>query len=1039
MHKRPFLEVAAAIGAMIALYAATNLFLIRHYYYAVIHADESIHLAASLDFYRAFKAFFFEPSAIKELQDYFIRFVYPPFFYICVSLVNIFIGFGKMQVAMGNLFFVMILFVSTYCLGKKLSGEYRTGLYAAFICGMYPMIFSLSGFAMLDLPLTAMVTLCFCSLVYADGFESPRESVLFGICLGLALFTKWTAPFFIAGPFIYAVIRALSERQNRLRKIRNISFSLAAAALISNWWYVHQITSAYFIRRDKLESFCRFGTAITERTHPFYTLEGISFYARTFFPYQLSLFFSVFFLFGLILFLRSPSRHKVFLFAWIILPYALLTLIISKSPRYIMPVLPAMALITAMGIRSIRFLRLRNWLVVLSVCIGIAQYCLLSFVPSAARFLNSGIGVAAVREIFYSGLLAYKDYFSFDWLRYYKNEYRERGELELVFGEIFSRYKKQVAPARTLHIGIVWPSTIWGERTVFTPYPIAHRGEDIEVTGFYENHKVFIDRAKLFDLLVLKVSGSNWPLRQEMVEDFNKCNIEAFNTLKPQEIDGFLQLFLNFRERYLPVEMMKIGHGSYVYILLRKGHIEDASVVLPYYRTSAVLEKGKTRLIFNDGYISVSYAGKNITANEGFFLSFVSENVRRDNLQASWNVESATSDTLVAVASWPDIPIKEVWRFGITENSLQWQAELVTDKEVTLKDLNAKVSLDKEYIAWSDYYEDGRLLETSAVTSERPHDLVMYAGVLGLDAEPGKGPGLPSLVLDIRDNSFLPFYSLYRVVEFAHKDRQSTEFICYSQKKPIRFQKGSQEVASLRIDFFPDERQARDFRMQVRPAGEFGEGEARFFFDAGKIRIFWEGKELTAENGLYFQIKTPSGDRLTTGAYWDLDKESQNKLVARLVWPDLPVIHHLTIQTSGNTAVFSVETELLESVPLQEESFVVMLNDAFDRYLIPELNETGEFPSLRKEGVAWDGVWGTEEGRVSSIAALNSQDKTGVTLSCVAKGRDNYSLVVSNTNKQYGARALVYAHKNTAPPPLSAGIRPFGVFSVCVTQEETLP
>ena len=1038
MNMRPRIVVASAIGAILASYGAINLFLLSRYYQAVIHADESFHLVASLDLYRIFTFSFPEKLPLSQVAKIFVGFAYPPFFYICAALANLPGGFTKAHTVTANLLFVYTLLAAVYLSGKKLSGNWRTGLYAAFICAMFPMVFAMSGFVMLDLPLTAMVALTFCSLVYAQDFKSRRQSVLFGICLGAALLTKWTAPLFIVGPFIYALVFALRPPEGRLQKIRNILLAFAAAALVANWWYTYHVFSAYFLRRDKIETFFIAGRATTEKTLSFHSFNGILYYARNLFPYQLSLFYSLLFFIGLIVCMRSRFRSWGALALWVAVPYAAFTLIPNKSPRYLMPVLPALALIIAFGISRIPLKRARRPIIAFSVCFGILQFFMLSFIPSV-RISEPGPLKALVRGLFYSGIESYENYFSFDWLRYYKTEYREQGQINTDLLTMLSGYRKRLAPQRPLCVGVIWPSTVWGERSVRIPYPVSYLGANIDMAGFYENTVKFLRQADDFDVLLLKAAQNDWPSRREIAEDFRSCNIEAFNRLAPGDLQAFERLFAGLRERFAPVRRIKTGHGSYFYVLLKRDVLGDDLRAVPYKAHSAVLEAGATRLIFEDGKLSVFYAGKQVTENEGLLFSFSLGNQRRNNLEAVWEVKSLNPEELVALASWPGSPVRQEWKLGITENSLRWHVRFILDERLVLEDINAKVLLSKDYGEWSDCYESGALVRPHFNAEESSQGLRMYSGVLGLSGVSARQDRMPRLALDVRANPLALSYSLHRIIDREHQGAEKTEFVCHNHREKLELPKGDSDALLMNVFFFREDKDRDEFLSRIRPEGEVGEGNLRFFFDKGAGRIFWKGEELTKGFNFYLQLRNPAASFFSTDMEWEQQKLSQARLRARGRHAGLPVAYLLAVESAGDDALaFNIEAEFLESMAAPEESLIVMLIDAFDRFSIPSIGEEGVF-AIRKGDEGWESPWGTEEGRVDAISAVDSAAGRTITLSCVSPESRDYSLVISNTNRRHQARALIYTRKRPAAHTVSPGVYPFPALQITLEEQQAQP
>ncbi|MDD5255171.1 MAG: hypothetical protein PHR11_03860, partial [Candidatus Omnitrophica bacterium] len=153
----------------------------------------------------------------------------------------------------------------------------------------------------------------------------------------------------------------------------------------------------------------------------------------------------------------------------------------------------------------------------------------------------------------------------------------------------------------------------------------------------------------------------------------------------------------------------------------------------------------------------------------------------------------------------------------------------------------------------------------------------------------------------------------------------------------------------------------------------------------------------------------------------------------------LPVAYLLAVEGAGDDALaFNIEAEFLEGVAAPEESLIVMLIDAFDRFSIPSIGEEGNF-AIRKGDEEWESPWGTEEGRVDAISAVDSVNGRTLTFSCVSPESRDYSLVISNTNRKHQARALVYTRKYPPTQPVSPGAYAFPAFKITLEQQKAQP
>ncbi len=108
---------------------------------------------------------------------------------------------------MSNAVFIVILLFSVYGIGKRMYGR-STGLLAAFLVSMYPVLFGISRLSYVDYALTAMVSLIIYFLVRTEGFVHRRHSVFLGLSLGVGALTKWPVMAFVTVPIVYVAFRS---------------------------------------------------------------------------------------------------------------------------------------------------------------------------------------------------------------------------------------------------------------------------------------------------------------------------------------------------------------------------------------------------------------------------------------------------------------------------------------------------------------------------------------------------------------------------------------------------------------------------------------------------------------------------------------------------------------------------------------------------------------------------------------------------------------------------------------------------------------
>jgi len=278
--------------------------------------------------------------------------------------------------------FYSILIFSVYGIGKKLFNR-NTGLLASFIVTMYPIVLNplfthehMGRAFNIDIPLAAMVSLSLYTLLLTEHFRNRKYSILFGITLGLGWLTKFTFPLWVIGPVALIVITSLMEMirekgsvRNMIRfkgQIPNILCSLIAFASIAiHYWLVNSNVFALYLEQAE--------TIVHGGPYIFHLNMGITF---------LFLILAIIALLYVIYLVISKSiklESVIFLLLWFTVSYVILTITSTHQTRYLMPILPAVALVSAVALEKIRFNKLKAALISLVVIFGLVQFFAYSY------------------------------------------------------------------------------------------------------------------------------------------------------------------------------------------------------------------------------------------------------------------------------------------------------------------------------------------------------------------------------------------------------------------------------------------------------------------------------------------------------------------------------------------------------------------------------------------------------------------------------------------------------------------------------------
>lgn len=299
--------------------------------------------------------------------------VYPPLVYLVSA------PFGALLWPTADVFtgvitgFLALLLYATYRIGRALGGR-SVGLLAAFTISMAPIIYGLSRHFLLDVPLTALVALSVWLLLEIVRRADWRVAAAGGLVLGLGLLTKWTFVFFVAGPFLVIAIDASGGRARR------VLWCLALAALIgavvgAPWYVASWGTQLATLREVNVAAY-----PVAEGDPIVGSVASWMYYVQALLNHQFLLPLTVLLIIAVVVLARDrqgPWRSSVtmrVLIAWLVVSFLVFALIYNKDERFTIPLLPALALFTALGIARVRRLVLRRVLIVLIVACTAVQF-----------------------------------------------------------------------------------------------------------------------------------------------------------------------------------------------------------------------------------------------------------------------------------------------------------------------------------------------------------------------------------------------------------------------------------------------------------------------------------------------------------------------------------------------------------------------------------------------------------------------------------------------------------------------------------------
>src|SRR5579872_1459095 len=168
--------------------------------------DPSGHAAIALAIYNDLISFQF--NKILVVSGY-----YPIFIHTLTAFILLLAGIHlEIFSAISTIFYLLTICV-LYLYTNLLFKSSRVALLSATLFSLFPIVSHYSHFYILDIPLIFFVVLSAYLLEKTRNFQNIKYTVIFFICLGIMMMTKWTGFVFILIFIFTKLWRAIEEKR----------------------------------------------------------------------------------------------------------------------------------------------------------------------------------------------------------------------------------------------------------------------------------------------------------------------------------------------------------------------------------------------------------------------------------------------------------------------------------------------------------------------------------------------------------------------------------------------------------------------------------------------------------------------------------------------------------------------------------------------------------------------------------------------------------------------------------------------------------
>lgn len=333
--------------------------------------DQSAHLLIAHKFHQLLN----QPQKLSLTKLLGVTNYWPPFFHFSAALVTRIIGFSSDTVALTNFLFLIFLAIALFKIGENWFSP-AAGLLAVFLTLMSPLVFGLVRDNLVDFCLLSTIVCIQYLIIKSRGGWDKKYGLLLGLSIGCSLLTKWTSPVFFAFTAMFVFLETWVKQKKPFTGalIRALIVIFVASAIFLPW-YLKNLTDfrvgaqhALFVD-SRLEG------------DPISFWPSLTWYLLILKEVIITNWLLPFFLLGLIFYFVWEKNKEALIFslAWICPALFVFIIIPNKDARFILPLLPALALLSAAGLNSFPWKKSRLILMIILIVLASYQFVAISF------------------------------------------------------------------------------------------------------------------------------------------------------------------------------------------------------------------------------------------------------------------------------------------------------------------------------------------------------------------------------------------------------------------------------------------------------------------------------------------------------------------------------------------------------------------------------------------------------------------------------------------------------------------------------------
>lgn len=413
-----------------------------------------------------------------------------------------------------------------------------------------------------------------------------------------------------------------------------------------------------------------------------------------------------------------------------------------------------------------------------------------------------------------------------------------------------------------------------------------------------------------------------------------------------------------------------------------------------------IISKGKLKLIFENGRLSIFFDDLPLTKDEHMYSAVFAKHRWFNSELAHWTLEKESDSLLIARGSWDDLGISQIWRIKIEgEDSFTWDVDIEVRRDIAIEQQRLRCFFPADFKLFSSRFVSERFSDTF---NDMEVDLLqrcVSAGEASLSDPAGRLPQV-SLFFPESSGNFMKVFNSdhYSKARLLHLEKVEPEINTV-------FAPGRYEC--FRVKFVLGRDKTTGFE---KLDNIIEDKDIRFVFSKGSGRFYKNGSELTKNIALYTSMRSKGRwHDSSSSAFWRVTHKDSRQIRACGKWLALPLSQEweLALKDDG-LFEWKVNMEVEKEIELECLQANIMLSERFSQWLSGK--DEGFFPEFAGDiDDNWDCLWsGKEEDRRISAKENPVYNLPRVTLS-LKEANPQWQLKIINSDRYHRGRVLQYS------------------------------